>query len=106
MEKWSMSREIKKRDLKQFLRQGKRRKAIAKYYKVSVRTVSTYIKKFGLVGTARQGRPPTPKKPHNIKIKHGRRLWIAVENYIVKLNEEYHLVNIQSPPFRYVNQKR
>lgn len=100
-----MSRKITKRELQSFLKQGKRRKAIAKYYHVSVRTIANYIKKYGLVGTARQGRPPKPKKPYKIHIKRRRRVWISVETYIAQLNQEYQFVNIQSPPFNYVNQK-
>jgi hypothetical protein len=101
-----MSRQITKSKLKQFLKQGKRRKAIAKYYKVSVRTIANYIKRYGLVGVARQGRPPKPKKPYKIKIIRRRRVWIPVETYITQLNEEYQFVNIQYPPYQYVNQKR
>lgn len=100
-----MSRKITKRKLKSFLKQGKRRKAIAKYYKVSVRTIANYIKKYRLVGIARQGRPPKPKKPHKIHVKRRRRVWISVETYIARLNEEYQFVNIQYPPYRYVNQR-
>ena len=100
-----MSRKVTKRELKSFLKQGKRRKAIAKYYKVSVRTVANYINRYGLVGTAKQGRPPRPKKPHKIYIKRKGKVWIPVKTYIAKLNEEYHFVNIQYPPYRYVNQR-
>ena len=100
-----MSRKLTKRELERFLNQGKRRKAIAKHYKVTVRTVANYIKKYGLVGTARQGRPPRPKKPHKIEIKRKGKVWISVETYIAKLNEEYQFVNIQAPPFNYVNQR-
>ena len=100
-----MSRRITKSKLKRFLKQGKRRKAIAKYYQVSVRTIANYIKKYGLVGTARQGRPPKPKKPYKIHIKRKGKVWIPVETYIAKLNEEYQFVNIQSPPYNYVNQR-
>ena len=100
-----MSRKVTKHELETFLKQGKRRKAIAKYYRVTVRTVANYIKKYGLVGTARQGRPPKPKKPHKIYIKRKGKVWISVEAYIAKLNEEYHFVNIQYPPYHYVNQR-
>jgi len=100
-----MSKRITKRELKSFLKQGKRRKAIAKYYKVSVRTIANYIKKYDLIGTARQGRPPKPKKPHKIKIKRKGKVWIPVETYFAQLNEEYQFVNIQYPPYRYVNQR-
>jgi len=99
-----MSRKVTKRELKSFLKQGKRRKAIAKHYKVSVRTIANYIEKYGLVGTARQGRPPKPKKPHKIQVKRKGRTWIPVETYIAQLNEEYQFVNIQYPPYLYVNQ--
>ena len=100
-----MSRNVTKRELKSFLKQRKRRKAIAKHYKVSVRTIANYINKYGLVGSARQGRPPKPKKPHKIYIKRKGKVWIPVEAYIAKLNEEYQFVNIQYPPYRYVNQR-
>ena len=100
-----MSRKVTKRELKDFLKQGKRRKAIAKYYKVSVRTIANRIKKYGIVGTARQGRPPKPKEPHKIHIKRKGRVWIPVETYIAQLNDEYHFVNIQYPPYGYVNQR-
>ena len=100
-----MSREIKKRDLKQFLKQGKRRKAIAKHYKLSVRTISNYIKKFDLIGTARQGRPSKPKQPHKIQVKRKGRVWIGVETYITNLNQEYQFINIQAPPYNFVNQR-
>ena len=100
-----MSRKVTKRELKSFLKQRKRRKAIAKHYKVTVRTIANYIKKYGLVGTARQGRPPKPKEPHKIYIKRKGRVWIPVETYIAQLNDEYHFVNIQYPPYSYVNQR-
>jgi hypothetical protein len=100
-----MPPQITKSEVKDFLKKGKRRKAIARYYKVSVRTVSNYIKKYGLVGTSRQGRPPRPKEPYKIQIKRKGRTWIQVETYISKLNKEYQFVNIQYPPYRYINQR-
>jgi len=100
-----MSRKVTKRELKSFLKQRKRRKAIARYYKVTVRTIANYIKRYRLVGTARQGRPPKPKKPYKIHVRHKRRRWIPVETYIAQLNQEYQFINIQSPSFNYVNQK-
>lgn len=100
-----MSKKITKRELKKFLKQGKRRKAIAKYYGVSVRTIARYIHRYGLGGTARKGRPTRPKKPEAIRVKRFRRVWASVPGYVRLLNEEYRLVNIQSPPFRFINQK-
>jgi len=100
-----LSKQITKHKLEKLIRQGKRQKAIAHYFNVSRRTIGRYIKRFGLLGIAKTGRPPRPRKPEAIKIKRFPRVWVSVQDYIQRLNEEYQFVNIQSPPYRYVHQK-
>ena len=93
-----MSKRITKRNIEMLIRQGKRQKAIAHYFKVSRRTICRYIKQYGLLGISKRGRTPKPKKPEVIKIKRFPRVWVNVRDYIQRLNEEYRFVNIQSPP--------
>ncbi len=101
-----MSKRITKSKLESLIKQGKRRKAIAHYFKVTRRTIGRYIKRYGLKGIAKKGRPPKPRKPEAIKIKRFPRVWVNVQDYIQRLNEEYRFINIQSsPPYRFVNQK-
>jgi hypothetical protein len=53
----------------------------------------------------KKGRRPLPKKPSKIKPKRIVKTWIPVKNYIRSLDAEYHFVNINCPPARYINQK-
>ena len=100
-----MSKQINKQILKRFLKEGKRRKAIAKHYHVSVRTIARQINRFDLVGIAKKGRRPRPKKPEKIQIIKRGKTWIQIKDYIKRLNKKYQFVNIQYPPYSYINQK-
>ncbi len=96
---------ISKRELSRLLRRNKKRKAIAKRYHVSTPTIDRAIKKYRLSHLVRKGRAPLPGKPQKIKPEPLTGTWLSVKKYIHHLDNQYHFVNINSPPLRYVNQK-
>ena len=99
-----MHKQITKRELKKLLRQDKTRKSLAYYYGVSTRTVDRRVKEFNLLGIAKQGKRPLPRKPEEIRFKRFSKVWSPTKDYINRLNGQYHFVNIERPPYRYVNQ--
>ena len=95
-------RRITKRELKRFVKQNKTTKALAKYFKVSPSTIKRKIKQFGLTGVRKRGRKPFVKRP---RFPKPVREWIETRKYIDELNKVYRVVNIQYPPFKYINPK-
>jgi len=98
-------RPISERDLRSFLKQARTRKAISKHYRISESKLDRYIRKYRLGHLVRKGRRPTPKRPDKIEPKVIVKTWIPVKNYIRSLDAEYHFVNINYPPMRYINQR-
>ena len=96
---------ISKLELRRLLKHGKKRKAIAKHYRVSESTVDRWIKKHRLRHLVRKGRAPPSRKPQEIRPKRLAKTWVPIRSYLRNLDDEYHFVNINGPPFRYVNQK-
>ena len=95
-----VKKKIDKRLLRKFVRQNKATKWIAKYFKVSRRTIYRRIKEYGLKGLRKKGRKPSPKKLRKIRKLKG---WVLTKKYIDNLDRQYHLLNIQYPPTKYVN---
>lgn len=93
---------VSKKELAKYVKQNKSTKAIAFRFKVSERTVYRRIKEYELKGIRPTGRKPLVKRLKLIKLKEE---WIDTKRYIDRLNEEYHFINIQYPPFRYINPK-
>lgn len=100
-----MPKQFNEQELQDFLNQGKRRKALAHHYKVSLRTIARYIKKYNFIGVAKRGRPFLPKNPEKMSLKRFSRIWALIPEYIRLLNQEYQFVNIQAPPYHFVNQR-
>jgi hypothetical protein len=96
---------IRKADLRRFLKQGKKRRAIAQHYRTSESSVDRWIRKYRLSHFVRKGRAPLSRKPQEIKPKPLAGTWVSVKNYVRSLDNEYHFVNVNGPPLRHVNQK-
>jgi hypothetical protein len=96
---------ISKQELRRLLRQGKKRHAIARRYRVSKTTIDRWVKKHRLSHFVRKGRAPLVRKPQDIKPKRLAGTWISINNYFRHLDSEYHFVNVNGPPLRYVNHK-
>jgi phage/plasmid-associated DNA primase len=93
---------ITKRELRKLIKHNKSNKALARYFKVSTSTIKRRIREHGLTGLRRPGRKPLVKKPKVPKLKEK---WISTRQYIDELDKEYHFINIQYPPFKYINPK-
>lgn len=91
---------VSKKELAKYVKQNKSTKAIAFRFKVSERTVYRRIREYDLKGVRPVGRKPLVEKPKFVKPKEE---WIDAERYVDRLNREYRFVNIQYPPFRYIN---
>jgi transposase len=91
---------IPKADLKRLLEQNKSNRAIARFFKVSPRTISRRIKEYDLTGLRPKGRKPSPKAPRKLKIKAQ---WISMRRYFQKLDESYRFVNVKIPPKKWIN---
>lgn len=96
---------IPKQELRRLLKQGKKREALAKRYRVSKSTMDRWVKKYRLGHLVRKGRAPLSRKPEAIEPKRLAGTWVSVKNYVRHLDNEYHFVNVNGPPLRYVNQK-
>jgi hypothetical protein len=94
-------KKIGKRLLSKFVRQNKSTKSIARYFKVSERTVYRRIKQYNLKGIRTKGKKPFTRirKPFKLKFKP----WVLTKEYVDKLNRTYHFQNIQYPPTKYVH---
>jgi hypothetical protein len=95
---------ISKQELARFLKQGKKREAIAKRYRISRSTIDRMVRKYRLGHLVRKGRAPLSRKPQEIKPRRLAGTWVSVKNYLRHLDNEYHFVNVNCPPLRYVNQ--
>jgi len=93
---------IPKAELRKFVRQNRSTKAIARYYKVSPRTITRRIRAYGLTGLRRKGRKPSVKRP---KAPRPREEWITTKEYFDRLHSIYHFINIRYPAVRYINPK-
>jgi len=89
-------------ELRKFVEQNRSTKAIARYYKVSPRTVSRRIKQYGLKGLRPKGRKPIAEKPRAPK---PREVWITTKEYFDRLHRAYHFISIRYPAVRYINPK-
>jgi predicted DNA-binding transcriptional regulator AlpA len=105
MSKLEKKGKIPKAELRRLLKQSKKREAIAKRYGVSRSTVDRLIRKHRLSHLVRKGRTPLSKRPQKIKLKPLAGTWVSVKNYVRHLDNEYHFVNVNGPPLKYVNQK-
>ena len=94
---------IPKGELRKFVKQQKTTRAIARHFKISPRTITRRIREYGLKGIRRRGRKPLIKKP--IKFPKPVREWQTVEGYINSLNRIYRFVNIEYPPYQFINPK-
>jgi len=92
-------KKINKRLLRKFVKQNKSTKNIARYFKVSSRTIDRRVKEYGLKGLRSKGRKPLPKIRKIRKLKG----WVLTEKYIDNLDKQYRFLNIQYPPTKYVN---
>jgi hypothetical protein len=95
---------ISKLELRRLLKQGKKREAVARRYRVSESTVDRLIRKHRLTHLVRKGRAPLSRKPQEIKPRRLVGTWVPVKNYINHLDGDYNFVNINAPPFRHINQ--
>ena len=93
---------IPKAELRKFVEQNRSTKAIARYYKVSPRTITRRIKAYGLTGLRPKGRKPTVKRP---KAPKPIEEWITTKEYFDRLHRTYHFINIRYPAVRYINPK-
>lgn len=96
---------IPKQELRRLLKQGKKREAIAKRYRVSKSRLDRLIRRYRLNRFVKKGRRPLPRKPHEVKPKRLAGTWVPVKNYIEHLDREYGFVNATRPPARFVNQR-
>lgn len=67
-----MAKLVVKRELGKLLRIGKTRKALARHYGVSKSTIGRRIKKWGLLGIAKKGRPTSIQKVKRLPIRMHR----------------------------------
>lgn len=93
---------IPKAELRKFIEQNRSTKAIAKYYKVSPRTITRRVKTYGFTGLRPKGRKPSVKRPKAPKQKE---TWITTKQYFDRLHSVYHFINIRYPAVRYINPK-
>ena len=93
---------IPKAELRKFVEQNRSTRAIARYYKVSPRTVTRRIKQYGLTALRPKGRKPIVEKPRPPKPKE---VWITTKEYFDRLHRAYHFINIRYPAVRYINPK-
>lgn len=93
---------IPKIELRKFVEQNRSTKAIARYYKVSSRTITRRIKEYNLTGLRPKGRKPAVKRP---RAPRPREAWITTKKYFDRLHSTYHFINIRYPAVRYINPK-
>lgn len=86
---------ISKKDLAKLVKRNVSTKDIARHFKVSKRTITRRIRKYGLKGIRPKGRKPI--------IVVG---WISTKEYIEKLDKKYHFAEgSKSIPYPYINTK-
>jgi len=93
-------RAIPKAELEKLVRQNKSTRVIAEHFHVSERTIYRRIKQQGLKGIRPRGRKPSKRLRKPIKRVPK---WVLVKKYIDKLDETYHFLSIQHPPYRWIN---
>jgi hypothetical protein len=86
--------------LSKFVKRNKATKWIAQYFKVSQRTIYRRIKEYGLKGLRPKGKKLIPKKVRRIPKLRG---WVLASKYIDSLDRQYHFLNVQYLPTKYVN---